>query len=108
MEFTKTIKQVFKNRVALAALAMYSVHAEAATSGGLPWDSPIQTLQNDLTGPVATGISVVAFLAAGAALVFGEELGGIAKKAMYVVLGVAMIVMGNRFLAALGLQGAMI
>ena len=71
-------------------------------------DSPIQTLQNDLTGPVATGISVIAFLAAGAALVFGEELGGIAKKALYVVLGVAMIVMGNRFLAALGLSGATI
>lgn len=103
-----SIKRVLKNRLAMATLAMYSVHAEAATSGGLPWDSPIQTLQNDLTGPVATGISVVAFLAAGAALVFGEELGGIAKKAMYVVLGVAMIVMGNRFLAALGLQGAMI
>ena len=47
-------------------------------------------------------------LAAGAALVFGEELGGIAKKALYVVLGVAMIVMGNKFLSALGLSGAVI
>jgi Type IV secretory pathway, VirB2 components (pilins) len=75
---------------------------------GLPWDTPIQTLQNDLTGPVATGISVIAFLAAGAALVFGEELGGIAKKALYVVLGVAMIVMGNKFLSDLGLSGAVI
>jgi type IV secretion system protein TrbC len=82
--------------------------ALAATTGGLPWDTPVQTLQNDLTGPVATGISVIAFLAAGAALVFGEELGGIAKKALFVVLGVAMIVLGNNFLSALGLTGALI
>ena len=80
----------------------------ASTTGGLPWDSAIQTLQDDLTGPVATAISVIAFLAAGAALVFGEELGGIAKKGLYVVLGVAFIVLGNKFLSVLGLTGALI
>ncbi|SCC93509.1 Conjugal transfer protein TrbC [Thiomonas sp. X19] len=97
-------------RLSLVAAVFLATSAEAmaSTSGGLPWDTPIQTLQNDLTGPVATGISVIAFLAAGAALVFGEELGGIAKKALYVVLGVAMIVMGNKFLSALGLSGAVI
>ena len=74
-----------------------AVPAFATGSGTLPWDGPIQTLTSNLTGPVATGISVVAFLAAGAALVFGEELGGIAKKALYVVLGISMIVFGNNF-----------
>lgn len=82
--------------------------ALASTTGGLPWDSAILTLQDDLTGPVATAISVIAFLAAGAALVFGEELGGIAKKGLYVVLGVAFIVLGNKFLSVLGLTGALI
>ncbi|BAP87623.1 conjugal transfer protein Trbc [Burkholderiales bacterium GJ-E10] len=91
---------------AVAATAMNEAHATGA--GGLPWDGAISTLQNDLTGPVATGISVIAFLAAGAALVFGEELGGIAKKALYVVLGVAFIVLGNSFLAALGLTGTLV
>lgn len=82
--------------------------ALASTTGGLPWDTAIQTLQDDLTGPVATAISVIAFLAAGGALVFGEELGGIAKKGLYVVLGVAFIVLGNKFLSVLGLTGATI
>lgn len=82
--------------------------AFATTTGGLPWDSPIQTFTNDLTGPVATGVSVVAFLAAGAALVFGEELGGIARKALYVVMGISLIVFGNSFLSALGITGAVI
>ena len=96
-----------KNLVTTALLAAVGV-VQASTSGGLPWDSAITTLQNDLTGPVATGISTIAFLAAGSALVFGEEMGGIAKKALYVVLGVSFIVMGNKFLAVLGLTGALV
>ncbi|WP_233224486.1 TrbC/VirB2 family protein [Thiomonas sp. X19] len=97
-------------RLALAAavFAATLTDAFATGAGGLPWDSAVSTLTNDLTGPVATGISLIAFLAAGAALVFGEELGGIAKKALYVVLGVAFIVLGNKFLTALGLSGAMV
>ncbi len=106
------MKRIDRNKRRVASIAILALmHAGAvlaATSGGLPWDGPVQTLQNDLTGPVATGISVVAFLAAGAALVFGEELGGIAKKALFVVMGVAMIVLGNGFLSALGLSGAII
>lgn len=97
-----------RSSVALATSLGGIGQAMASTSGGLPWDSPVETLQNDLTGPIATGISVVAFLAAGAALVFGEELGGIAKKALFVVMGVAMIVLGNNFLNVLGLSGALI
>ena len=82
--------------------------AHATTSGSLPWDSSLTTLQNNLTGPVATAISTVAFLAAGAALVFGEELGGIVKKLLAIVMAVSLIVLGNKFLSALGLTGALV
>lgn len=107
------MKRIFRRDVVVGVVSLIFVVAQsrvayAATNGGLPWDGPVQALQNDLTGPIATGISVVAFLAAGAALVFGEELGGIAKKALFVVMGVAMIVLGNGFLSALGLSGAVI
>ena len=102
------MKKTF-DRISIAALALLAAQNAFATGGGgLPWDTAISTLQGDLTGPVATGISIIAFLAAGSALVFGEELGGIAKKMLYVVLGVATIVMGNQFLATLGLTGAVI
>jgi len=109
-----TLRLMARRRASRPALIFAAVMigvnraALASTTGGLPWDSAIQTLQNDLTGPVATAISVIAFLAAGGALVFGEELGGIAKKGLYVVLGVAFIVLGNQFLSVLGLTGALI
>lgn len=91
----------------VAALGTQLAHAGPA----LPWDGPITTVVNNLTGPVATGISTVAFLAAGAALIFGgDDLGGIAKKLLYVVLGVALIVFGANFLSMIGLvnSGALI
>jgi len=106
----RNFRKFAARRMTLAATVFLATMADAFATGagGLPWDSAITTLQNDLTGPVATAISVIAFLGAGAALVFGEELGGIAKKALFVVLGIAMIVLGNKFLAALGLTGAMV
>ncbi len=94
---------------ALLSLLLSQALAMASTTGSLPWDDSITIIQNDLTGPVATGVSVLAFLGAGATLIFGhEELGGIAKKLLYVVLGVALIVLGNKFLAVMGLTGALI
>ncbi|KXW56480.1 TrbC/VirB2 family protein [Ferrovum sp. PN-J185] len=104
----KTISKYLLRLNLLCSLLLTSLYSHATTMGGLPWDTPIKTLQDDLTGPVATGISVIAFLATGAALVFGEELGGIAKRALFVVLGVTMIVLGNNFLMVLGLTGALV
>jgi type IV secretion system protein VirB2 len=113
MEIVMSANQFFKNLSPLKSvlpavlLGAYGF-AHASTSGGLPWDSALTTLQNDLTGPVATAISTVAFLAAGAALVFGEETGGIVKKLLAIVMAVALIVLGNKFLSALGLTGALV
>jgi type IV secretion system protein VirB2 len=109
-QFSTAVRDAwFKTGIALGIAIEFGIAPAFATgSGSLPWDGPIKTLTSDLTGPVATGISVVAFLAAGAALVFGEELGGIAKKALYVVMGVAMIVFGNNFMSDLGITGAIV
>ncbi|TSE30915.1 TrbC/VirB2 family protein [Tepidimonas charontis] len=100
-----------RHRAAIVGAAALAAPAAFAGTTELPWDSAITTLKDNLTGPVATAISVVAFLAAGAALVFGgDELGNIAKRLLYVVLGVAIIVLGNNFLTTLGLtnSGALI
>ncbi|MDR0479170.1 MAG: TrbC/VirB2 family protein [Burkholderiaceae bacterium] len=81
----------------------------SSSGGGMPWDTPLTNLQNDLTGPVATAVGVIAFFSAGAMLVLGgEEMNGIVKKALYIVLGVALVVLGNKALTYLGLTGALV
>ena len=56
--------------IVLAALHPDAAHATSA-GGNLPWDGPLTTLKNDITGPVAFTISLLAMVACGAALVFG-------------------------------------
>jgi type IV secretory pathway VirB2 component (pilin) len=77
----------------------------AGPVGSLPWDAPLQTLAADLTGPVATSISVIALFVAGAILVFGEDLSHFARRALVAVIAIAFLVLGSKFLVALGLTG---
>jgi len=111
MSFITRIKQTFVARKAshmVAVAAAATLAAPSAMAGAaLPWDTAVSTITQNLTGPIAAAISIVAFLAAGATLVFGgDELGNVAKRLLYVVLGVAIIVLGAQFLAALGLVNA--
>jgi type IV secretion system protein TrbC len=88
--------------------ASASTSVGLALRGGLPWDGPLQILQEDLTGPVATSISVLGLFAAGAALVFGEELGSFVRRALLLVVAIAFLVLGSNFLTGLGLSGALL
>lgn len=78
----------------------------SSTEGSLPWDAPLQTLAADLTGPVATAISIIALFVAGAILVFGEDLSHFVRRALMAVIAIAFLVLGAKFLTALGLAGA--
>ena len=78
----------------LAGLAVVSsaVSYASSTSTGLPWETPLQTVKQSLTGPVAAGVSVVGIAAGGMALVFGGELSEFAKRACYAVIATGAIV----------------
>lgn len=102
-----------KARLVAATVAVSGAYMSCATralasttSGGLPWDAPLQTLAADLTGPVATSISLIALFVAGAILVFGEDLSHFARRALVMVIAIAFLVLGAKFLSALSLTGA--
>ncbi len=83
--------------------------AQASSSGGsLPWDTPLQTLKNDLTGPVAFTISLLAMVACGAALVFGGEINEFIRRIVMLVLVCAFIVGVTNLASALGITGAVV
>lgn len=83
-------------------------HAAGAGGGGLPWDAPLTTLRNNLTGPFAFTISLLAFVAAGVVLVFGGEVNEFIRRLIYVVLVAAMLVSVTNLAAALGIAGALV
>lgn len=96
--------------VSLIILAIFHPGAaQASTAGGsLPWDGPLTTLKNDLTGPVAFTISLLAMVACGAALVFGGEINEFIRRIIMLVLVVALITGVVNVAGALGITGAVV
>ncbi len=85
----------------LAAQAPATSTMTGGGGGALPWDAPIQTMAQSLTGPVALGVAVVALAVTGMVLVFGGELTDFAKRALYVVMAIAFLVGGTAFMNTL-------
>ena len=93
----------------VAALFLPDVaHAAGAGGGALPWDQPLTTLRNDITGPVAFTISLLAMVACGAALVFGGEVNEFIRRLIMVVLVAAFLVGVTNLASALGIAGAVV
>jgi len=91
------------------ALLLHPVGAHAATAGGnLPWDGPLTTLRNDITGPVAFTISLLSMVACGGALVFGGEINEFVRRIIMLVLVCAFIVGVSNLATALGIAGAIV
>jgi type IV secretory pathway VirB2 component (pilin) len=65
----------------------------ASSGGSLPWEGPLEQIQESITGPVAGYIALAAVAIAGGMLIFGGELNDFARRLIYVVL-VAGILLG--------------
>jgi type IV secretory pathway VirB2 component (pilin) len=95
--------------LALGTVACHPNLAHAAAAGGnLPWDTPLTTLRNDITGPVAFTISLLAMVACGAALVFGGEINEFVRRIIMLVLVASFIVGVTNLATALGITGAIV
>lgn len=107
-KFQKVWSRVKSYKQMIAASAALGLAQNARAGGtGMPWDSPLQTFTNALTSSVAMYIAIGAFFAAGAALVFGEELSGWVRKMLMVVIAVATLVGGSKIMSSLfGISGA--
>ncbi|MDR1649744.1 MAG: TrbC/VirB2 family protein [Synergistaceae bacterium] len=88
--------------VAVSAVLTFGDAAFATDTSAMPWETGLGTLQRSITGPVATVISLVAIVGAGAALIFGGNIQGFLRSAVYIVLVVGLIISANNLLTALG------
>ena len=75
--------------------------AYASTDTGMPWESPLKTLKDSISGPVAFAISIIAIVVSGALLIFGGEIGEFARRMVMVVLVIALLVGANSTLSTL-------
>lgn len=88
-----------------AAVAGFMVLAPelawAGSAQGLPWESPLQKLQDSLTGPVAMGVAIIGLVGCMAALIWGGEMNEFLRKMIMLVLVIAGLVTANGVISKL-------
>ncbi|MCW8059409.1 conjugal transfer pilin TrbC [Agrobacterium tumefaciens] len=103
-----------ENKIALVAFAVVACASLAdpafasSGGGGLPWESPLQQIQQSITGPVAGFIALAAVAIAGAMLIFGGELNDFARRLCYVALVGGVLLGATQIVALFGATGASI
>ena len=94
--------------LALSILLPDQAWATSTSSGGLPWESPLQTVSQSLTGPVAYAISLIGVVVTGAMLIFGGEINEFARRIIMLVLVIALLVSATNLLSTLFSSGAVV
>lgn len=100
--------------IAITLLAVPIVLASVAPAfassggGGLPWEGPLQQIQESITGPVAGAIALAAVAIAGGMLIFGGELNDFARRLVYVVLVAGILLGATNIVGLFGATGASI
>jgi type IV secretory pathway VirB2 component (pilin) len=78
----------------VALLANTSAFAQA---GGSPWETAVNALKTSFTGPIATGLSLVAIVVGGLTFAYGE---GHSKRALAgIIFGVGMAIGAVNFMS---------
>lgn len=93
--------------LALMAIAVASP-ALAGSGGSLPWEGPLEQIQQSITGPVAGYIALAAVAIAGGMLIFGGELNDFARRLVYVVLVAGILLGATTIVGLFGATGASI
>ena len=92
-----------------APIVLASVAPTLASSGGsLPWEGPLQQIQESITGPVAGAIALAAVAIAGGMLIFGGELNDFARRLVYIVLVAGILLGATNIIGLFGATGASI
>lgn len=94
--------------VATPIILASAAPALASSGGGLPWEGPLQQIQESITGPVAGAIALAAVAIAGGMLIFGGELNDFARRLVFIVLVAGILLGATNIVGLFGATGASI
>ena len=105
MQFTQQVQHLrrfkpqFRNSKSIGAAAILVASAVPAFAQGTgsPWENAVNVLKNSFTGPIATGLSLVAIVIGGLTFAYGE---GHSKRTLAgIIFGVGMAIGAVNFMA---------
>jgi type IV secretory pathway VirB2 component (pilin) len=92
---TKRVNGSMAVRMAAAILVLAT--PAFAQGVGSPWENAVNVLKNSFTGPIATGLSLIAIVVGGLTYAYGE---GHSKRTMAgIIFGVGMTIGAASFMA---------
>ncbi|MCW3585113.1 TrbC/VirB2 family type IV secretion system protein [Burkholderia cenocepacia] len=71
--------------------------AQSVSDSSAPWDGPLCGVAGWFKGSTPIAVGSIAFAAAGLGFLFGEELTGILKKVVNIVMAICLVVGGAAF-----------
>jgi type IV secretory pathway VirB2 component (pilin) len=80
---------------AFAGVAMLSAPAFAAGSN-MPWEQPLQQIQQSIEGPVSKIVAVIIIIVTGLTLAFGDTAGGF-RRLIQIVFGLSIAFAASSF-----------
>jgi type IV secretory pathway VirB2 component (pilin) len=101
-------KCLFLNLATVGVIVVATPALASSSGGSLPWEGPLQQIQQSITGPVAGYIALAAVAIAGGMLIFGGELNDFARRLMYVVLVAGILLGATTIVGLFGATGASI
>ena len=81
---------VVKGAFTLGACMVFVAQGYAQQGGGSSWTQAVQALQAALTGPIATGLALLAVIIAGPMCAFGESTANRAFAGVIFTVGAAI------------------
>ena len=87
-------------RIPAALVAITATLADApaafAAGTGMPWETPINSILNSITGPVAKAIGIMAIVLFGLAFAFSEH-GSALRRGLGIAMGVSIAFAASSF-----------
>tara|TARA_B100000378_G_scaffold237106_2_gene204182 strand:+ start:1351 stop:1704 length:354 start_codon:yes stop_codon:yes gene_type:complete len=80
----------------LTILLLCCASAAQAAGSSMPWEGPLQSILDSIQGPVARIVAVIAIIATGLALAFGDTSGGF-RRLVQIVFGLSIAFAASSF-----------
>ncbi|PZQ64016.1 MAG: conjugal transfer protein TrbC [Phenylobacterium zucineum] len=90
-----------RTAVIVAGIAMLVAGPAWAAGGGtaMPWETPLETIMQSLSGPVAKAVGIIAIVLTGLGFAFSEG-GSVLRRGIGIVFGLAIAFTATTFITS--------
>ncbi len=94
-------RRKLRTAVVVAGIAMLVAGPAWAAGGGtaMPWETPLETIMQSLSGPVAKAVGIIAIVLTGLGFAFSEG-GSVLRRGIGIVFGLAIAFTATTFITS--------